>query len=91
MRVCVCVCAKGALPDSHQSQQSPAGVVYLGVGALDVVPQLTRLKVLPPPSVLHLTPQQEVTAPPHLPADHPGGGRERERERETERERAFIN
>lgn len=54
------------LPDSHQAQQSPAGIMDLGIFALYIAPLLTRLKVLSPTSVLHLLREQEVTGTPHF-------------------------
>lgn len=62
----------GASPDGHESQQSPAGVVDLSRGALDVAPLLTRLKVLPPASVRHLLLQQEPARFLHLHRDVSG-------------------
>lgn len=43
--------AIAALPDGHESQQSPAGVVDLSLAALDVAPLLARLKILSPAPV----------------------------------------
>lgn len=55
-----------ALPDGHEAQQSPAGVVDLSLAALDVAPLLARLKVLPPAAVAHLALQQEAAGLLHL-------------------------
>lgn len=55
-----------ALPDGHEAQQSPAGVVDLSLAALDVAPLLARLKVLPPAAVAHLVLQQEAAGLLHL-------------------------
>lgn len=55
-----------ALPDGHEAQQSPAGVVDLSLAALDVAPLLARLKVLPPAAVAHLLLQQEAAGLLHL-------------------------
>lgn len=52
---------RGRVPDGHEAQQRPAGVVNLRRAALDVTALLTRLKVLPPASVGHLVVQQELT------------------------------
>lgn len=49
------------VPNGHEAQQSPAGVVNLRCAALDVTTLLARLKVLPPASVRHLMVQQELT------------------------------
>lgn len=54
------------LPNSHQAQQSPTGIMDLGIFALYIAPLLTRLKVFPPTSVLHLFWEQEVTRTPHF-------------------------
>lgn len=55
-----------SLPDGHEAQQSPAGVVDLSLAALDVAPLLARLKVLPPAAVPHLALQQEAAGLLHL-------------------------